>query len=819
MMQLSELARCVGYPNLDSQVEINHLLTDSRTLSFPQESVFFAIKTVKNDGHKFISDLYSKQLRYFVVDKNFISDDKFKDAVFFKVDDTLKALQEIVACHRSKFNIPVIAITGSNGKTIVKEWLFQLLQEDYTICRSPRSYNSQIGVPLSVWNLDSSINLGIFEAGISKPDEMLNLETIIRPQIGIFTHLGDAHQENFNNLREKCVEKLKLFSRSEKIIYCSDDLLLDDIVRSELEPEMLVTWGRSEFNYLRVLNVKKNSESSSLYLKSDDSEFSFSVPFTDKASIDNILNCITLLLLLDYNTEQISQRIASLEPVAMRLELNEGIQGSIVINDSYSSDLDSIIIALDYLNQKAIDKNLSRTVVLSDVLQGSRSGRDLYKYLSELLKSRAVEKIIGVGVEISKYQDEFSQMNAHFFIDTNSLLNSRILNQVKNEAILVKGSRKYGFEFVADAISLRKHETTLDVNLDALVSNFNYFKSLIDTQTKVMCMVKAFAYGSGSVEIAKTLQHAGCDYLAVAVADEGVELRKEGISLPIVVMNPEQASLSTLFDFNLEPEIYSFELLNDFVNSVTKAGLHNYPIHLKLDTGMHRLGFNPSELDALVDFLILQDKVRVKSIFSHLAAADSSELDAFTEQQVNLYLEAVSIFESKLAYPFMKHILNSAGTERFAKYQFDMVRLGIGHYGISALNNHNLPQVCTLKTVILQVKDVQAGETVGYSRKGIVESPKRIAILPIGYADGYNRRLSNGIGQVYVNGSRAKIIGNISMDLTAVDITGIDAKAGDSVEIFGDHITISEIAQMLGTIPYEILTNVSRRVKRIYYKE
>lgn len=818
-MILSELAKCVGDLQIDSSVKINHLLTDSRTLAFPEESVFFAIQTDKNDGHKFIQELYHKQMRYFVVSKDYTVEDKLKDAVFLKVENTLKALQDVVAYHRSKFEIPVIAITGSNGKTIVKEWLFQLLQDDFNICRSPRSYNSQIGVPLSVWNLDEKTEMGIFEAGISKPDEMQNLENVIQPKIGIFTHLGDAHQENFINLREKCIEKIKLFSRSEKLIYCSDDLLLDDIVRSQLEPEVLISWGRSEFCYLRLLNTKKKADQTVLSLRVQDTDFDLLVPFTDKASIENALNCITLLLHLGYTPEQIALRIAILEPIEMRLELNEGVQGSLVINDSYSSDIDSIIIALDFLNQKAIDKNLSRTVVFSDVVQGSRSGRQLYSYLSDLLKSRAVAKIIGVGAEISKYQDEFKEMQSYFFNDTATLLNSRILHQVKNEAILVKGSRKYGFEFVSDAISLRKHETTLDVNLDALVANFNYFKKLLKPSTKIMSMVKAFAYGSGSVEIAKTLQHAGCDYLAVAVADEGVELRKEGISLPVVVMNPEQGSLSLLFDFNLEPEIYSFELLKDFVLAVTRAGLHDYPIHLKLDTGMHRLGFDLSEIEDLVQYLLAQDKVMVKSVFSHLAAADSSVLDDFTEKQIQAYLEAIAVFESNIPYPFMKHILNSAGTERFAHYQFDMVRLGIGHYGISALENKILPQVCTLKTVVLQVKEVEAGETVGYSRKGIVEHPKKIAILPIGYADGFNRRLSNGVGEVFVNGCRAKVIGNVSMDLTAIDVTGVDVRTGDLVEIFGDNITISEMAQSLGTIPYEILTNVSRRVKRIYYKE
>lgn len=818
-MRLSELANYVGFHGLDVNVEINWLLTDSRTMSIPEESVFFALKTKKNDGHKYIAELYSKSLRYFVVNREFTPDLQMSDGIFIKVDDTLDALQKVAAFHRSRFKIPIIALTGSNGKTIVKEWLFQLLQDDFTICRSPRSYNSQIGVPLSVWNIDSKTELGIFEAGISLPGEMINLENIIRPEIGIFTHLGDAHQENFSNLREKCLEKLQLFARCKKLIYNSDDLLLSNVVRSQLEPDLLLPWGRDEESFLRLVKTVKNIDWTLLKLVFDKKEFKLKMPFTDNASIENILHCVTLMLYMGYKPAQIAKKIENLEAVGMRLELNEGIQGSLIINDSYSSDLDSIVIALDFLNQKALDRSLSRTVILSDILQGSRTGKDLYSYLSGLLKSRAINKILAVGNEIAKYKDEFIGMQAYFFPDTQSLLNSRILNQVKNEAVLVKGSRKYNFEFVSDSISLRKHETTLDVNLDALISNFHYFKSLIKPQTKIMSMVKAFAYGIGSVEIARTLQHAGCDYLAVAVADEGVELRREGITLPIVVMNPEQGSLNTLFDYNLEPEIYSFELLKDFEKAVVKAGLHSYPIHIKLDTGMHRLGFQADEIVELTNFLTVNDKVKVRSVFSHLAGADSTDLNLFTEQQVSAFLTMVNQMENELPNQFMKHILNSAGTERFPDYQFDMVRLGIGHYGISALPQNTLAQVCTLKTLVLQVKTVTAGETVGYSRKGIVENDKSIAILPIGYADGFNRRLSNGVGEVFVKGSRAKVIGNVSMDLTAVDVTGLNVKAGDSVEIFGDHITIAEVAQKLGTIPYEILTNVSRRVKRIYFKE
>lgn len=820
MMYLSEIARQMGV-KLESyhESEIQWLLTDSRNLSFPENSLFFALKTVRNDGHKYINELYHRNLRYFVVSRMLPEFESMSDAVFLQVDDVLESLQRLATYHRQQFRLPVVGITGSNGKTIVKEWIFQMLQSDMQICRSPRSYNSQIGVPLSVWNLDSKDQLAVFEAGISQPDEMRKLEQIILPTIGIFTNIGDAHQEFFTNLSEKCIEKAKLFCRSDKIIYCADDLLIDETLHASCDSGEFISWGKADHCRVRVVSVTKSGTVTHLSLSSDGEDMDLDLPFTDSASIENIMHCITLLLTLGYNAAVIQQRLSRLEGVAMRLEVKEGIGQSTIINDTYNSDINSLIIALDFLNQQAIDREMPRTVILSDLLQGSQQDKLLYMHVNSLLKAKSVNKIIGVGETICSCREAFEGIDGYFFRTTEELLQSSVLKEIHKEIVLVKGSRYFQFERVTESLNLKKHETILDVNLNNLVENFNYFKSYLKPSTRVMCMVKAFAYGSGSVEVAKTLQHHQCDYLAVAVADEGVELRREGIHIPIVVMNPEQASFSSLFDHNLEPEIYSFVLLRQFVKATHAFGVENYPVHLKFDTGMHRLGFDPEETVELIDFLKSQGQIKVKSVFSHLAGADDKVLDDFTLQQIEVFSSLTQKIEDALDYPILKHILNSAGTERWSDYQFDMVRLGIGHYGISARPEVSLKQVCSLKTVVLQIKNVKAGETVGYSRKGKVYTDTTIAILPLGYADGFNRKFSNGLGEVFVNGHRAKVIGNVSMDLTTIDITGLQVHEGDPVEIFGDHITLSELAEKLGTIPYEILTNVSRRVRRVYFKE
>ncbi len=799
--------------------EIKWLLTDSRSLMFPDQSLFFAIRTDRNDGHKYIPELYQSGLRNFVISTFHPEFNQLTDAVFFKVENTVDALQLIVSAHRKAFNIPVLGITGSNGKTIVKEWLYQLLHADFNITRSPRSYNSQIGVPLSVWSLNENSQLGIFEAGISMPGEMNRLEKIIRPEIGIFTNLGDAHQENFVSLKHKCEEKLQLFRNSKVLIYNADNKLVD-IAISKMYPDISTfTWGFSNNAKLKVISKIVGSASTSIQIQHNETSFEIFLPFTDDASFENVMHCIAYMLFSGFLPEVLNERISRLEPVAMRLELKQGVQNCLIINDSYNSDINSLHIALDFLNRQAAVKNLKRTLILSDILQSGQAVTDLYNSVAQLLHSKPVERIIGIGTEISSNAALFSKIKSSFYENTEVFLRNISSIDFQNEAILLKGSRSFHFEDISSVLELLSHETTLEVNLNNLVDNLNVFRNHLLPTTKVMGMVKAFAYGSGSVEVARTLQHNRCDYLAVAVADEGAELRREGIRIPIVVMNPEKGSFNVIFEHKLEPEIYSFRLLHSFIKAASSNGITDFPVHIKIDTGMHRLGFEPAEIDELIALLKNQQQVKVRSVFSHLAGADASELDYFTHYQAAIFEDCSRKITQAISYPVLKHLLNSAGSGRFPDYQYNMVRLGIGLYGVSAHPDIKLKQVCTLKTVVLQIKHLTAGETVGYNRNGVLSKDTTIAVLPVGYADGFDRHLGNGRGEVFVHGKRVRTVGNVSMDLITVDVTGIDVKEGDTVEIFGNNITISEIAEKLDTIPYEILTGVSRRVKRIYFQE
>lgn len=819
-MLLSKITNILGFGgDIADDREIGWLLTDSRSLTFPAESLFFALVTNRNNGHQYVQELYNQGLRAFVISEVHPEFETLHDALFLLVDDTLMALQQIVAAHRREFSVPIIGITGSNGKTIVKEWLFQLMQEDCKIVRSPRSYNSQIGVPLSVWQLKSDTQLGIFEAGISMPGEMANLEHVIHPTIGIFTNIGDAHQENFVSQQQKITEKLKLFTHVEILIYNADNPHVDaEIKQADFKAELL-SWGHQPECYLQILKIKKSATRTELSISRQNVHFTFCIPFSDDASVENALHCITCLLYKGYDEREINKRLSQLESVAMRLEVKQGVQDCLIINDSYNADLNALNIALDFLSQQAISKKLSKTIILSDILQSGFQPDLLYQKVAELVLARNCNKFIGIGEEIGKHAAAFSAIESYFFSTTEAFLNDPVSIGFRQEAILLKGSRKFGFEQISHKLELIAHETVLEVNLNALVDNLNYFRSKLHRETKIMSIVKAFAYGSGSVEIAKTLQHHRVDYLAVAVADEGAELRRAGIRIPIVVMNPEKSAFDVLFENNLEPEIYSFNLLNSFIEAAGKLALTDYPIHIKIDTGMHRLGFDATEIDNLIELLKSKNQVKVRSVFSHLAGADDQRFDDFTRQQISVLNTCENKFTKSFSHRILKHILNSAGIERFSDYQFNMVRLGIGHYGVSTLPEVQLRQVCALKTIVLQLKKVKAGETVGYNRNGVATEDKLIAMLPIGYADGYDRKLGNGLGEVFIKGKRAKVFGNVSMDLIAVDVTGMDVQEGDSVEIFGDHITITEIAEKLNTIPYEILTGVSRRVKRVYFSE
>jgi alanine racemase len=819
----------VSQANLLHEADIQILLTDSRSLSDPAVSLFFALATVHNDGHKYIRYLYDNGVRNFVVQHAFDAMEEMKDANFLWVPDTLLALQQLAAFHRRQFDIPVVGVTGSNGKTIVKEWLYQLLHDKQSIVRSPRSYNSQTGVPLSVWQLNEQTELSIFEAGISLPGEMQRLETIIRPTIGIFTTIGDAHQENFVSQEEKCLEKLQLFESTDKIIYNEEQALVKYCLEKKGFLPKTFSWSRTnEKAALFISRIEKGIDCTEMEYKITDAGSSsyilhpasgtFRIPFTDDASIENAIHCLALTLCLYPGLENLSARFEKLDPVAMRLDVSKGINHNILINDTYNSDINSLSIALDFMSRRSIDKQLKRVLIQSDILQSGMVPAAFYRKVAELVSRKQVQQIVGLGPNLMSHSNLFG-MEKEFYPTTESFLESGKWRMLKDSIILIKGSRKSRFERISEQLEEKVHQTVLEVDLDAVIHNFKYFRSLLNVETKVICMVKAFGYGVGSYELAKTLQERGADYLAVALADEGAELRREGITMPILVMNPEEHAFNTLFEYNLEPEIYNLNFLDAIIRETGRRGILHYPIHVKLDTGMHRLGFCPDDIPLLIEKLNKQQGIMVKSVFSHLAGSDSPLLDEYTRLQINRFKQEFALLEKSLVYPFMKHILNSAGIERFPDAQMDMVRLGIGLYGVSAVDENTLLPVATLKTRILQIRNVKQGETVGYNRNGVLKQDSRIACLPVGYADGLDRRLGNGHAYVLVKGRKCPLVGNICMDVCMADITGVDAEEGDEVLIFGKEITINDLAAQLQTIPYEILTSISPRVKRIYYKE
>lgn len=813
----SRIAEIIGSESPVLQdVLISFLLTDSRSLLYPRETLFFALKTSHNDGHKYIQDLYRKGVRNFVIQQNVLQKEVMQDANFLMVDDTLSALQRLAVWHRQQFHIPVIGITGSNGKTIVKEWLYQLLSGDFNMVRSPRSYNSQIGVPLSVWQLREKTELAIFEAGISQPSEMERLGKIIRPTLGILTNIGDAHQENFSSLEEKCMEKLRLFKNCDSLIYNADDDLIQQCIDRCGCTFRHLGWSKKNTeSYLYIKNVKQDKDNTCITYIFRKRESEMSIPFIDDASIENAIHCLATVLFLEPD-KKIRGNV--LEPVAMRLDVKKGANNCILINDTYNSDINSLEIALDFMQRRSLDNKLKSVLILSDILQSGIPVDIFYEKVAALVERKKIQHIIGIGSDISSQSAKFS-MEKEFYHSTTSFLQSGAVNKLRNAVILIKGSRSYAFERITEQLEEKVHETVLEIDLDAIIHNFKYFRSKLNPGTKIICMVKAFGYGVGSYELAKTLQDQGCDYLAVAVADEGAELRREGISMPIIVMNPEMHSFNTLFENQLEPEIYNFRILKTMLAEAEKRGISDYPIHIKIDTGMHRLGFESADMQDLPVLLHSQSCLKVRSVFTHLAGSDEPRHDGYTLQQLNLFGELSALLEEKLGYPVWKHALNSAGIERFSQYQSDMVRLGIGLYGISVADKHALRNVSTLKTKILQIKNRKRGETVGYNRNGVLFRDSRIACLPIGYADGLDRKLSNGNGFVFIDGKRCSIVGNICMDLCMVDVTDTNAHEGDTAVIFGEEISIEQIASQLSTIPYEILTSISPRVKRIYFRE
>lgn len=819
--KISEIARFTDAEMYGSDNSVRWLLTDSRSLCFPEETLFFALRTERNDGHKYISELYNRGVRNFVVEtlpNNY--DSIFKDATFLLTSDSRNALQQLARCHRMKFDIPVIGVTGSNGKTVVKEWLYRMLLGKKIVSRSPRSYNSQIGVPLSVSMIENNTELAIIEAGISKCGEMEALENIIRPTIGIFTSLGTAHQENFNSLKEKCNEKIKLFKNTESIVYCSDcDILCECIDESDYKGQRITWSAKDKSASLFVENITKDGNTTHIEYVYGDVKSSFDIPFIDSASTENSITCATTLLFLGMNAAYIKERMKNLEPVAMRLEVKSGHHGCTIINDTYNNDFESLDIALDFMNRRPDHKGRCRTLILSDIFQSGRTVEDLYKEVSDIAVKRGTEKFIGIGEELYSCADKIDIKNKHFFKTCEDFINSDVFKSLNNEVILIKGARKFGFEHITELLEQKVHETILEVDLGAVVENLNFYRSFLKPETKLVCMVKADAYGSGAVEVAKTLQDHRVDYLAVAVADEGVTLRRNGITGNIMIMNPEMTAFKKMFEYELEPEVYSFRLLEALINAARSEGITNYPVHIKLDTGMHRLGFDPEhDMEKLADILTHQQAVIPSSVFSHFVGSDSDGFDEFSAHQFELFKIGSEKLQSYFSHHIIRHMDNSAGIEHFPERQMDMCRLGLGLYGIDSRDNSVIHNVGTLKTTILQIHDVPASETVGYSRKGILKKDSRIAAIPIGYADGLNRRLGNRNCYCIVNGMKAEYVGNICMDVAMIDVTGIPCKEGDTVEIFGEHLPVTTLSDAIGTIPYEILTGISNRVKRVYFQ-
>jgi alanine racemase len=813
-----------------NDVVIQELVIDSRHINNPDTTLFIALKTKHRDGHDFIANAYEKGVRNFLV-QHIISVSDFPAANFILVNDTLLALQQIVAAHRNQFHIPVVGVTGSNGKTIVKEWLFQLLSSEFNIVRSPKSYNSQLGVPLSVWLLEKQHQLGIFEAGISQPDEMEQLEKIVQPTIGIFTNIGEAHSEGFQNLTQKVKEKLRLFLHVKHLVYCSDYPMLNeciaqyfhDINKDHKNGLQLFTWSHKHEAGLYIERINKSEGKTTITAIYKGNTISITIPFTDPASVENAIHCWCVMLLLNVAQQKIQELMPQLQPVAMRLELRHGINDSTIINDSYNSDLTSLVIALDYLVQQK--QHTRSTVILSDMLQIGKPDTELYEEVAALISRRNIQRFIGIGSALYKHKAAFrahKKLHSVFFKSTEDFLKKLHLISFEEESILLKGARVFSFEKIATLLEQKIHQTVLSINLSALKHNLDVFRSHLQSGVKTMAMVKAFSYGSGSFEIAHLLQFAGVDYLSVAYTDEGITLRKAGITMPIMVMSPDAISFDRMIAWKLEPEIFNIRSLQLFMDMAHTLQVTDYPIHIKLDTGMHRLGFMPNEIEELLTALKDNTYVRVAGIFSHLAGSEDAQLNDFTQQQATTFTTVSEQIIAGIGYTSLRHLCNSAAVALHPHLHFDMVRLGLGLYGIdsSGVLQDKLLQISTLKSTIAQIKEIPVGETVGYGRKGVANNPLRIATICIGYADGYPRSLGNGIAHVLINDKPAKTVGVICMDMCMVDITDIpEAKEGDEVVIFSPQLPLTQLSRWAGTIPYELMTGISQRVKRVYVNE
>ncbi len=806
----------------DAGLEVQELLIDSRKVSeLSRGTMFIALRTDKNDGHRYIPDLYSAGVRVFLVMEKYFTGntEDYPDASFIKCNDSLSALHKIAAWKRKQYTGRVISITGSNGKTIIKEWLSDILGKYESVVRSPRSYNSQVGVPLSLWNLSKEYETAVIEAGMSKPGEIARLEKIIKPNIGIISHIGEAHQENFTSIDEKINEKLGLFKNSDVIIYPADkEAIHNSIINDQrMKGKQLFSWsaGDKKSNITIVPDFKARG-APVLKVTFNNKEFQCNIPFSDRASVDNISTVIAALVFLGLKSEQISKGVENLKSVAMRMEQKEGINNCLLLEDFYNSDPGSLRIAMEHLRGIS-GKNI--TVILSDFIQSSRNKDQLYREVAESVKKAGTRKLIAIGRDLKKHSSYFNLDSMTFYNDTDDFIGSFLPASFRDEAILLKGARMFEFERIGRLLELKTHQTQLEINLNTVLANLDTYRSYLDKDTKIMAMVKAFAYGAGPREISEWLTYNGIDYLAVAYPDEGIRLRKDGIRSPIMVMNPDRFSLRSLLDYELEPEIYDQDILDYFISEIKRHGLNDYPVHIKVDTGMHRLGFMEEDIDQLVSTLKKCRSVRIASVFSHLAVAYDPAMDEYTHRQANRFNRISNYIHEQTDAEFLKHLLNSAGIVRFPEYQFDMVRPGIGLYGISEVSMAGLKAGIAFYTRISQIKTLKAGEGLGYGLQNASDGDRKIAILPVGYADGLRRTMGQGKGRVYANGQYYSIIGNVCMDMCMIDISGANLKPGDKVEVFGENISIDDVADICQTIPYEILTGIPSRVKRIYLYE
>jgi alanine racemase len=798
--------------------QVSEIFTDSRAAAISDTQMFIAIRGKNHDGHRFISALYSRGVKVFLTEVLPQEADNMPGASFIVTANSVTALQKLAAWKRSLFNGKVIAVTGSAGKTIVKEWLADVMGLAFPVIRSPKSYNSQIGVPLSVWNLVNDYSAGIIEAGISQEGEMENLARVILPGTGIITNIGEAHSKGFNSEEHKCREKLRLFTNCSTVVYCLDFKLIDTLIRADkrLSHLKLANWSfTDESAFCLFSKADAGNGRTLLKVKTSALRFETVLPFADRASVENAATVITTCLAEGLDEALIIKGITQLQPVAMRMEIKKGINDTVLIEDYYNSDPGSLGMALEYLKSSAGGKT---TLILSDFLESSRKGDDLYMHVASLVSKFGISRLIGIGPEISKHREAFNG-NSHFCISTDEFIRNFVPSQFSNETILLKGARQFEFERISALLEQKMHQTVLEVNLDDVAHNLSEFRRILSPGVRIMAMVKAFAYGSGSVEIASFLEYNRVDYLAVAYADEGAELRRAGIQLPVMVMNPEASAFTSIIQNSLEPEIFNMRTLSEFGMAAERHGLVGYPVHIKVDTGMHRLGFMPEEKDELIKYLKSNDSMKVVSVFTHLAASEDKALDEFTRRQMKTFTVFANDLSERLGCNIIKHALNSAGIARFPEYHFDMVRPGIGIYGAAKVPGLSLKPAARFYTHISQIKKINAGEPVGYGCLGASENERLIGIIPVGYADGLDRRLGNGAGSLFVKNTKAPLIGNVCMDMCMIDVTGTGAQEGDVAEIFGSCIDVGEVAERSGTIPYEIITSVSPRVKRIFTRE